>query len=94
MPRLSLLDQSDGRADLRELRLDNGSTWVRLLRLGVDADLGINIPPGQPSATDLGRDVSDVADIDRALVAVAYQSPPYRVEVLRLPAAPAPAGPD
>lgn len=92
-PRISLLDHSPGRADLREWRLDNGRTLVRLIRLGVDAAFGVSILQEQLLATDLGRHVADVADLDRTLVAVAYEAAPYRVEVLRLAETPAPASP-
>jgi hypothetical protein len=84
--RLAVVDRSVGRADLRELRQADGRTWIRLLRLGIDAAFGIRLQADQPSPVDLGRGVSDAVDVGQLLLAVAYESPPFRIELLRLPA--------
>jgi hypothetical protein len=84
--RLAVVDRSHGRADLSELRQADGRTWVRLLRLGIDAAFGIRLQADQASPVDLGRGVADAVDVGHLLLAVAYESPPFRIELLRLPA--------
>jgi hypothetical protein len=86
--RLSLVDRSPGLADVRELHRNrySGRTYVRVLRLAVDANFGVRGRPDQLPPFDLGPGVADATDVGPQLLAVAYESSPFRVEILRLPA--------
>jgi hypothetical protein len=84
--RLSLADRSPGLADVRELRRIGERTFVRVVHLAVDAEFGVRGRPDQLPPFDLGHGVVDAIDVGRQFLAVAYESTPFRVEILRLPA--------